>query len=171
MREVIRYIISACLIILFQVLIFNKLSVGYGIYILLTPVFLLVLPFRMKLHYMLIIAFVMGITLDIFMNTYGLQASALLLVAYLRPIIFQFVSPSDEYIRGDNTSKYSSYSKFITILFFILLLHNIWYFTLENFNIDNFSFTAIRIGLSLLASLILSVLTFMLFFSERHLHR
>lgn len=171
MKAFIRYIISAVLIVIVQVLVLNRLSIGYGIYLMLPPLYILLLPFRMKFHYLLSLAFIIGLALDVCMNTYGLNASSLVLIAYLRPIIFRFISPSDEYMRGENTNMYASFSKFVIILFFTLLIYHIWYITLESFSVDGFLFSLIRIVMSWLASFILCTFFFLLFYKEKHLYQ
>lgn len=168
MKAFIKYLVSAFLIITVQVLILNRLSIGHGVYLMLPPLFILILPFRMKLHHILILSFAFGLILDTFMNSYGLHASSLVMIAYLRPILFRFFSPSDEYTRGENTVQYASTSKFVLILFFTLLIHHIWYFSLESFNIDGFLTTVLRIALSVFASFILCYFTFLIFYRERH---
>lgn len=168
MRTVINYCVSAFLLVVIQIFILNRLSLGYGIYIMLPPVLLIILPFRMKLHYLMIIAFGMGLIMDVFMNTYGLHASSLVLIAYLRPVLYQFFSPSDEYTRGENTHIYATASKAIAVLFSMLLIHHFWFFTIESFSVDNYLYTLLRIGLSTIASFIACVLTFFLFFAKDH---
>lgn len=168
MKEVARYFLSAILLVILQVFVFNRLQLGYGIYVMVYPLFILLLPFRMKAAQLLMIAFTMGIVIDVFMNTYGLHASSLLLVAYFRPVIFGFISPCDDYVRGESTARYANKSKFFLILVFTILLHHIWFFILESFNLNEFLFTLIRIGLSFLVSLFFSYTLYLLFSLNKH---
>lgn len=46
---------------------------------------------------LMIIAFVTGISVDFFMNTFGLHASAAVITAYFRPELFKLFSPRDGY--------------------------------------------------------------------------
>jgi hypothetical protein len=71
-----------------QALIFNNLEVGFGIHLMIHPLFIMLLPFEIGAFSLMSIAFVMGAIIDIFSNTYGLYASSLLMMAFFRPIIF-----------------------------------------------------------------------------------
>lgn len=167
--KVVRYFIIALLLIVAQVIIFDRFSIGYGINIMICPIFILLLPFRMKATQILLIAFAFGLTLDAVLNTYGLHSSALVLLAYIRPFLFSIISPSDSYMRGESTEKYASRAKFAMTLLLALSIHHIWYFVLESFTLNEFLFTLQRIGLSTIASFIFCYIIFNLFFMRRHL--
>ena len=85
----IKNIIIMAVFILLQVAIFNNINFwGYAnpyIYIL----FILLLPVSMNRYLLLIYAFIIGITIDLFESTGGVNAFATVLIAYLRnPFIY-----------------------------------------------------------------------------------
>ena len=88
-KNIARFILLA----LFQVLVFNQLELGYGIHIMIYPLFIMLLPFELGIISLLSLAFLMGFLVDIFSNTYGLHASSLLMMTYFRPRIFKMFSP------------------------------------------------------------------------------
>lgn len=159
-----RYIIGALLIIFSQVLIFNRIELGFGMCIMISPLFIMVLPFRMSLAQTLLIAFLIGGIIDVFMSTYGLHASSLVFAAYLRPSLFKLIAPNEDFIRGNDTNdKYASKGRFFLLLLLLVLAHNLWFFILESFALDEFLFTSIRIGLSTVASTLIVFIIFLLF--------
>jgi len=73
-----------------QVFIFNNINfMGY-----LNPypyiLFILVFPFSANRSLFLLIAFLSGLTIDMFGNSGGIHAAASLVVAYFRPIALRF---------------------------------------------------------------------------------
>jgi len=171
MINLLKYIAGACLIVLSQVLVFNRVEIGYGVYIMIYPLFLLILPFRMHLAQVMIIAFLIGISIDFFLNTYGLHASSLVFAAYLRPFVFKIIAPNEDYSRGDNSDKYTSASRFFLILLLFMLVHHLWFFLMESFNLGELLFTFMRIGLSTVASAFIAFFIFLLFLLKTRTER
>ena len=83
-KNILRFILFACV----QALIFNRLEIGFGIHLMVHPLFIMLLPFEIGVFSLMSLAFVLGAIIDIFSNTYGLYASSLLMMAFFRPIIF-----------------------------------------------------------------------------------
>lgn len=171
MINLLRYVVGAFLAVITQVLIFSRIEPGYGTYIMIYPLFLMVLPFRIRPSQLLFIAFLVGISVDYFMNTYGLHAAALTFAAYFRPIIFNLIAPNEEYIRGDDSGRYTNKLRFFVILFLLIFIHHIWYFVLESFNLKEFFFTLHRIVLSTILSTIVAYIIFLLFLIKRNIER
>lgn len=166
MDNLLRYIAGFVLIVLFQVLIFNRIEPGYSTYIMIYPLFFLVLPFKLSTPRILLIAFGVGFVLDAFMNTYGLHTSSALFIVYMRPIIYKIIAPNEEYIRGSDSGKYSSVFKFLVILFIFMLLHHTWFFILESFTLNELLFTLLRIVMSTIASTFITFVIFVLFLTK-----
>lgn len=171
MISLFRYIFGAILTVITQVLIFSRIEPGYGTYVMIYPLFLMVLPFRIQQFQLLLIAFGIGISIDYFMNTYGLHAAALTFAAYFRPFIFRFISPNEEYIRGNDVGKYASKFKFLVILFLTIFIHHVWFFTIESFNLGETLFTLVRIGLSTVISTFIAYIIFLLFLTKTNIEQ
>ena len=167
MNEVIKNIIRFILLVGIQALVLNQLEIGLGIQIMVYPLFVLLLPFELSVIAVLVLAFAMGIAIDAISNTYGLHASSLVLMAYLRPIIFKVFAPRDGY---DNLKEASSYQMgmrwYIFVYGILLFLHHLWFFTLEIFRMDDFFFILQKVLLSLPLSFLLSTLLQSLFVSK-----
>ena len=167
MNEVIKHIIRFVLLVGIQALVMNQLEIGLGIQIMVYPLFVLLLPFELSVIAVLALAFAMGFAIDSISNTYGLHASSLVLMAYLRPIIFKIFAPRDGY---DNLKEGTSYQMglrwFIYVYGLLLFIHHLWFFTLEIFRLDDFFFILQKVFLSLPLSFLFSILLQTLFVSK-----
>jgi rod shape-determining protein MreD len=83
--------------VLAQSLIFNQLEIGFGVHPMIYPLFIVLLPFEINAMLLLLIACIMGLSIDALSNTYGLHTTSLLVLAYLRPFIFKIFAPRDGY--------------------------------------------------------------------------
>ncbi|MBC7948779.1 MAG: rod shape-determining protein MreD [Chitinophagaceae bacterium] len=96
MSDLIRNIIRFSIFILLQVYVLNKIPHLHKFIVpSLYYLFILWLPFSVPRMALLVIGFLTGITLDVFMMTPGLHAAACVLIAYLRPFIINVLAPKD----------------------------------------------------------------------------
>ena len=137
MKLIITQFLRFILFIVAQTLIFNNLEIGFGIQIMVYPLFLMLLPFDTSIVILLLLAFVMGISIDAISNTYGLHTSSLLLVAYLRPIIFGIFSPREGYDSIKESTIFEMGQRwFISVFGLLLVIHHLWFFALEMFKMS-----------------------------------
>ena len=136
-KNIIRFIVFAVL----QTLIFNQLEIGYGFHLMIHPLFIMLLPFEMGVISLMGLAFLMGIIIDIFSNTYGLHASSLVMMAYFRPLVFKFYGPREGYDPLKEPNVFDMGNRWFTYVFGILLLtHHLWYFLVEIFQFNQVFF-------------------------------
>lgn len=141
------------LLIMLQVILLNRINVfGYA-----TPVlyiyFLLKLPFGRNHFFTIISGFLIGLIIDIFLNTPGMNAAATTIVATFRkPILNLFYDREifDEFVPGMNTGA----SQFVRFTVFTVLLHLTLLFFIESFTL----FNAVDTFLRIIASSIVSIL-------------
>jgi hypothetical protein len=151
-KHTIRFVVFAFL----QALVFNQLNIGFGIHLMIQPLFIMLLPFELAVIPMMGIAFLMGLIIDIVSNTYGLNTSALVLMAYLRPIIFKLYGPREGYDPLKEPTSQDMGSNWFGVVYGILLgLHTFWFFLLEIFELG-------RIGFILQKTIFSGVLSFLL---------
>jgi hypothetical protein len=132
------------------------LEIGFGIQLMVYPLFILLLPFEIGLIYLMLISFGMGILIDAVSNTYGLHTSSLVLFAYLRPVIMKVFSPRDGYEKQREGNIYEMGSRWFLYVFgSLLVIHHFWFFLLEIFRIDDFFFILQKTILSLPLSYLL----------------
>jgi hypothetical protein len=98
--------------------------------------FVLVFPFNANRSLYLVIAFLTGLTIDMFANSGGMHAAASLFIAYIRPIALRLTfGVSYEYnaIKLPNVSFYERLIYISSLVF----IHHLVLFSLEVFNITN----------------------------------
>lgn len=155
------------LLILAQGLIFGQLSFGYGIHPMVYPLAIVLLPFNVKPVWLMVIAFFIGMSVDFFMNTFGLHASAAGLVAFLRPSIYRAFSPRDDYdIQKEPTAKELGYSWFLKVSSILIVVHHFWFFLLEYLKVSAWKEIIINTLLSSIATLIIFILIQVFFFKK-----
>ena len=147
------------LFVFLQVFVFNQVELGLGICLFICPLYILLLPFEINRFLLMIVAFGMGVIIDLFTNTYGLHASSLLLLSYLRKDIFNIFAPRDGY----DPLKSPSYFDMGHLWFFstfgtLLLIHTSWFFILEAFTFTNIMYTLQKIVLSCFCIYLISLL-------------
>jgi hypothetical protein len=139
MNVVLKNSIRFVLFVLLQALVFNQIEIGFGIHLMVHPLFIMLLPFETGVFTLMILGFGLGLIIDIFSNTYGLHASSLLLMAYMRPIIFKFYGPREGYDPLKEPSVFDMGSRWFVFVFgYLILLHHFWYFLIEIFRFDQF---------------------------------
>ena len=155
MPVVLKNIFRFIILVLVQVLVLNNIQfLGYinpYIYIL----FILSLPVRTPRWTSLLLAFVLGLTIDIFANTPGMHASAAVLIAFLRNGVISLFITIDE---GNNptpsfyTFSVATYVKYVVTL---VIIHHATLFFLEAFSFANFWLTLFKIILSSTVTILL----------------
>ena len=155
-RNVLRFIT----LVLIQVLIFNNIQIsGYlnpYIYIL----FILLLPFETPKWIQLVLAFLLGLSVDFFTNTPGMHAAACVFMAFVRPYILRFIAPREGYETGTFPRLYYyGFNWFFKYTFILVLAHHFFLFYIEVFRFSNFFDTFSRMALSTLLSVTFIILS------------
>jgi hypothetical protein len=90
------------------------------------------LPFEIPLITLLGLAFGAGMFVDIFYNTIGANAAAMVLIAFLRPTIIRFLTPQRGYDERQVLSINSmGLTWFITYIGILTFIHHLVLFSLE----------------------------------------
>lgn len=139
MNVIVKNSIRFFVFVLLQAFVFNQIEIGFGIHLMVQPLFIMLLPFETGVFTLMILGFTLGLILDIFSNTYGLQASSLLIMAYMRPIVFKFFGPREGYDPLKEPSVFDMGSRWFLFVFgYLILIHHFWYFLVEIFRFDEF---------------------------------
>ena len=99
---------------------------------------------------LMLIAFALGVTIDIFSNTPGVNAAASVFLAFLRPGLLQMFSPRDEYENFEPGIHTLGIGAFVRYAFISLLLHHAVVFLLDTFSFAHAGYLALRIVCSTL---------------------
>lgn len=129
-----KHIVRLLIFVAAQGLVFGQLEFGLGIHPMIYPLFILMLPFDTRPIVLMMLSFFVGIGTDFFMNTFGLHASAAVLVAYIRPELFRLFSPREGYdaLREPTMSEWG-FSWFFQVAGIAIIVHHAWFFLLEYF--------------------------------------
>ena len=155
----VKYSVYFILVVLLQGLVVNNISFSMYINPMIYPVMLLMLPFELGTILTILVAFLLGISVDAFSNTFGLNASAAMVIGYLRPFVLRIIRPRDGYdpvllpsIHDMGKLWFLSYA---TILLFV---HHLWFFAIEIFRFDQIGQILLKTIISLAFSLVLVIL-------------
>ena len=132
--QIVRFIV----LILIQILFANNILLNFGEYvnIYVYQLFIMLLPVSTSWWVLLIVSFSLGISVDMFTNTLGLHASTCLLIAFLRPKILAMLAPRDGYdFNTDLNSRDLGIKWFLYYALIMTLIHNLWLFYLEAFQL------------------------------------
>lgn len=153
------YFLRLLLFVFLQAFIFNMLEISPLIHIMITPLYIFLLPFDRSVISLLVIALVLGLGVDAASNTFGLHTSALLLVAYLRPFVFRVFSPRDGYDPIKTPSIFDMGNRwFISTFSILLIIHHLWFFILEAFSFNEAILVLEKTILSSLISFVVCVI-------------
>lgn len=159
-RTVFFNILRFFFLIIFQVLILNHINLGGYINPYFYIYFILLLPFSTPRWMLLVLSFILGIGIDIFTNTIGLNAAACVLMGFARPFVVSAISSGPESLIGDTPSLRNQGMKwFLYYAIILVLVHHISLFYLEIFRITEFFSTFIRILLSSIFTLMLVLIS------------
>jgi len=132
-----RYFWYALLVVVFQVFVLNQLDLPFGGQLVIAPLFIVLLPFDTPPFLLLLIGFTLGMILDMFMNTFGLNASTLVFFSFMRPIVFNWFRPKEEY---DGTKipsiREMGWVWFLSVYSLLSFSFFIWFFLLEIFRLS-----------------------------------
>ena len=135
----IRIFIWFVLLVLLQVLVLNNFQIMGAINPKAYVLFILVLPLKQNKALRLILAFAMGLTIDIFENSGGIHASASLLLAFILPVLHRVISTQGGIDLNKITISTIERSKFLIYITVGVFVHHLWLFMLEAFSFANFS--------------------------------
>lgn len=165
-----------CIILLIQVLILNKITlrwwsqpIGFPVFIpYLYPLFILLLPFEVSVAALLLCGFVLGLTMDMFMNTAGMHACATVLIAYLRTNVLSALLPKNliEYPNQSPGVKNMGWIPFLVYSAFLIVIHHTVFFTVELWSFSNLGYLALKILASSVTSL-LFIIAYLLLFTRQ----
>ncbi len=140
-----------------QILLFNNINflgfINPYPYIL----FIILYPVNGNKYGLLFASFLIGLLMDMFLNSGGVHATSCLVLAFFRPTIFKFsfgLSYEYQTVRLNDVVTPERFS----FLFLAVVLHHITLFILEIFTLNFFFNIIVRTLLSTLFTLIISLL-------------
>lgn len=155
----IKYSSYFLLVVLIQGLVVNNIEINEYFNPMIYPVMIIMLPFELNILLTMLIALVLGLSVDAFSNTFGLNASAALVIGYLRPTVLNLIKPRDGYdlvllpsIHDMGQLWFLSYASIL------LAIHHFWFFMIEILRFDQIGHLLIKTIASVFFSLVLIIL-------------
>ena len=163
-NTLIRNILLFLGLVFLQVMIFDNLRLGNFIHPYVYVLFIMLLPFDTPRWKLIINGFVIGMVIDIFNGTPGLNAAATVLMSYLRPNIINLTTRKSD-IEGKTGPSVSEMGLqwFYPYSVLLLIIHNFTLFMLEAFSFHLIGLVLLETLLSVIFSSILIVLIIFIF--------
>lgn len=162
-------IVRFVFLVLIQVFVFNNMNIGGYLNPYIYVLFILLLPINISKSLLLILAFVLGLTIDYFGNTLGLHAAATLLMAFARPAVINLFFSNIEFNPGEEPGlSRLKLGGFFRYVFTLVFIHHCTLFLLETFSFNNFLYTLYRIMLSTLLTMLIIFISMLLFSKKKN---
>ncbi|HVA97939.1 MAG TPA: rod shape-determining protein MreD [Bacteroidia bacterium] len=168
LNDILRNTSRFIILVLLQVLIIKNIALGIFVNPFIYILFIMMLPFSIPNGLLLLIAFITGLTIDMFYNTMGIHAFACVFMAYCRPTVLRIISPRDGYEFGtEPTLQSMGLQWFLPYSIILVLIHHSVLFSLEYFRFSEFGITFLKIIISSIATIILLFIIQFLFYKEK----
>ncbi|MCH4824509.1 rod shape-determining protein MreD [Gramella lutea] len=150
------------ILVFLQVLILNNINFAGYINPYLYVLFLLLYPFTGNQSLFLFISFLLGVSIDVFEDSGGINAAACLVAAFVRPNLLRFsfgISYDHQNIRLSATP----FGAKLSYVFLMVLIHHFVLFSLEMFSINHILLVLKKTIFSTIFTTILILLSLTLF--------
>jgi len=159
-RSGIAYIFYFFLYLFFQVLLLKKLVLFNTSFCFFYVAFILLLPVEINNLLLMLIAFLLGFSVDIFYDSLGIHAMAMVVVAYLRNYWLGSITPQGGYDAGEGpTLAINGLQWFLVYVIPLVFLHHAILFFVEAGGFGMFWFTMLKV----ISSALFTVFTMLLF--------
>lgn len=157
------------LLVLLQSFILNGINLGVYANIYLYVLFIVLLPFETPGWILLPVCFLIGLSVDIPLNTLGLHASAATFAGFLRPLILRILKPREGYDINASPGLFSmGFNWFVSYCLILVFVHHVWFFFIESFKFSDTFFILLKIFASLILNVLLILLAQLLTASHKN---
>lgn len=155
-KNIVRFI----LLVLVQVLILNNIRISGFMIPYVYVLFILLLPFETPGWLLLVVGFMLGMSIDLFMDTPGMHTFSTVFMAFLRPPVLKVIEPRDGYESGTYPRvAYYGFTWFLKYAAILIIVHHFVLFYIEIFRFGDFFLTFFRVILSSLITLLMIILS------------
>lgn len=166
--DIIKNIFLFFILILLQVLVLDNMQFSSYINPYLYILFILMLPLDTPKWLVLVASFLIGLGVDIFSDSIGIHAAACAFMGFCRPYVLNIIKPRDGYdFNTQPTIRGMDVRWFITYAGVLVFLHHLVFFYIEIFRPSEFINILTRVLMSTFFTLLLVVLSQLLFTSSR----
>ncbi len=134
-RTIVTDILMIAFLVALQIFVLNRITLFGKFTPVLYPVFVMFYPFFRNRYQFLVLSFLLGLAIDSFLYTWGINAFATTMVAYFRTLIFRTST--------DTSTDFFSFqslqwSQFLLFIFSSIFMHQLVVQYLEFFKFDRF---------------------------------
>ena len=134
-KNIIRFFV----LVLLQVLLLNNIQLSGYLNPYLYVLFILLLPFETQGWLVLLLGFVLGLSIDIFSNTLGINAAATVLMAFSRQYVIKRMTPRGGFDLNASPNIHSNgFWWFMKYIVSLVLIHHVYLFFLAVFSFEFF---------------------------------
>lgn len=165
MHKFLRYTALLLTMVILQVFLFSRVGISVYVHPLVYIAFVILLPMEIKGVSLLLLAFALGVSVDFFTGTPGINTIASVFTAFCRPTLLYLFAGKDEVKDGGTPdSSRLGVKKFTYYMCSMVLLQNIVYFSFEAMAWEYFYLVMLRIVISSAVSAAIIYLIQKLFF-------
>lgn len=166
----IQNILRFIFLVFFQVLILNSINLYGYINPYFYVYFILLLPFETPKWLLLLLSFIIGLTIDLFSNTPGLNAAACVMMGFARPFVISSISSGNEFMAGIHPALRNQGVKwFMYYTIILVVIHHSALFFLDVLRFSEFFATIYRIILSSIFTILLIFIAEYLFYTRERI--
>lgn len=166
MSVLVKNIVRFIILILVQAFVLDKVHLHQMVTPYIYFLFIIWMPFSISRGWQLILAFILGFTLDSFRQNPGFHAAACVLIAYFRPFLINILIPqegADSNYEEPSARSMGGLLPYMTYAGLLTLLHHSWLFLLEAIEFGNVWYFIIKTLLSTIITLCLIFIAELLF--------
>lgn len=152
-KTMLQFFLLAVILVLAQALVFNHICL-FGVAVPMVFIYVIVrLPITLSLNWVLTASFFLGLAVDIFSDTYGMNATACTLLAIVkRPVLRLYVPREEDLVRPEPSMLSLGTPTYLKYLLSMTLIYCTLIFLIEAFTF----FNPIRLLLRIVCSTVLS---------------
>ncbi len=165
-RGIFLNIVRFVLLVLVQILVFNRLNFFGYINPMVYIMFLYWYPIKQNRALFIGVCFLLGLSIDLFSDTMAMHTAATTTIAYFRSTVMRFVFGINYEFQSFKLSNTTRVQQF-TFLALLILVHHMVFFSLEIFSFSNVMLIVKKVLSFGVASLILCLLFISLFSSNK----
>ena len=146
MRDTIKHGLRFLILAVLQIFVLNGMNfLGYA-----TPFvyiyFLIKLPVNLSKNLVILLGFALGIIIDVFCNTPGINAGAAVLIGFLRPYLIHAFVTLEVSENRDPSGRLFGMMPFLRYTAVMILIHHIFLLLLESFSLFKWDVLLLRIA-------------------------
>lgn len=155
-KEILKYLLLFVALVVAQVVVFNHLCLFNVAVPLVFIYFIIKLPVNLSVNWAMTVSFLLGLMVDIFSNTQGMNALACTILAAMRLPVLRLYFPREEDMSNPEPSlRTLGPGVYMKYLVTVVALYCAMFFLIEAFTFYNWWLMLLRIGASTLLTFII----------------